>query len=87
MPYITSMFLPRERSDRPAPIPKGSKNLGLISQFVEIPDDVVFTVEYSIRAAQMAVYGLLGLDAPIPAISRHDQTARVRLDALVTSFR
>jgi oleate hydratase len=62
MPYITSMFMPRKRSDRPLPVPRGSRNLAFISQFVEIPDDVVFTVEYSVRAAQMAVYELLGID-------------------------
>jgi oleate hydratase len=31
-------------------------NLAFISQFVEISDDVVFTVEYSVRVVQMAVY-------------------------------
>lgn len=41
MPYITSMFMPRSKSDRPLPVPKNSKNLAFISQFVEIPDDVV----------------------------------------------
>jgi oleate hydratase len=51
MPYITSMFMPRLRTDRPLPIPHSSKNLAFVSQFVEIPDDVVFTVEYSVRAA------------------------------------
>ena len=61
MPYITSMFMPRLRNDRPLPVPHGSRNFAFISQFVEIADDVVFTVEYSVRAAQMAVYELLGL--------------------------
>ena len=61
MPYITSMFMPRRKSDRPLPVPKNSKNLAFVSQFVEIPEDVVFTVEYSVRAAQMAVYQLLGV--------------------------
>jgi len=56
MPYLTSMFMPRVAGDRPLPVPAGSKNLAFVSQFVEIPDDVVFTVEYSVRAAQMAVY-------------------------------
>jgi oleate hydratase len=59
MPYITSMFMPRAKSDRPLPVPANSRNLAFVSQFVEIPDDVVFTVEYSVRAAQMAVYRLL----------------------------
>ena len=52
MPYITSMFMPRESGDRPLPVPRGSRNLAFISQFVEIPQEVVFTVEYSVRAAQ-----------------------------------
>ena len=43
MPYITSMFMPRTHTDRPLPVPKNSKNLAFISQFVEIPEDVVFT--------------------------------------------
>ena len=55
--------MPRMLSDRPLPVPKTSKNLAFISQFVEIKDDVVFTVEYSIRAAQIAVYELLKIGA------------------------
>lgn len=55
MPYITSMFMPRGAGDRPLPVPANSHNLAFVSQFVEIPEDVVFTVEYSIRAAQTAV--------------------------------
>lgn len=62
MPFITSQFLTREPGDRPEVIPQGSTNLGLLGQFVEIPEDTVFTVEYSVRAAQMAVFQLMGLD-------------------------
>jgi hypothetical protein len=47
---------------------KGSKNLAFIGQFCELPDDVVFTVEYSIRSAQTAVYALLGLKREPPAV-------------------
>ena len=83
MPYITSMFMPRRLSDRPLPVPSNSRNLALVSQFVEVPDDVVFTVEYSVRAAQMAVYQLLGVQRPVPPIKRHDQSLEVMLDALV----
>jgi oleate hydratase len=87
MPYITSMFMPRVRSDRPLPVPSGSKNLAFISQFVEIPEDVVFTVEYSVRAAQMAVYELLGIKRPIPPVTPHAKSLHVQFDALVKSFR
>ena len=53
--YIASVFMPRAKTDRPLPAPKTSRNLAFASQFVEIPDVLVFTVEYSVRAAQMAV--------------------------------
>jgi oleate hydratase len=87
MPYITSMFMPRIRSDRPLPVPAGSKNFAFISQFVEIADDVVFTVEYSVRAAQMAVYELLGIDRKIPPITPSDKSLRVQFEALVKTFK
>ena len=86
MPYITSMFMPRKKSDRPLPVPPNSKNLAFVSQFVEIADDVVFTVEYSVRAAQMAVYQLLKIDRPVPAITRHDRSLRVMVDTLGKAF-
>ncbi len=87
MPYITSMFMPRQRSDRPLPVPLGSRNLAFISQFVEIQDDVVFTVEYSVRAAQMAVYQLLGIDRKIPPITPHDKSLRTQFEALLKAFK
>ena len=87
MPYITSMFMPRAYTDRPLPVPKNSKNLAFVSQFVEIPDDVVFTVEYSVRVAQMAVYELLGIDREIPPILHHDKSIKVKLDAVIKAFR
>jgi oleate hydratase len=68
MPFITSQFMPREKGDRPQIIPAGWANLAFLGQFVEIPQDVVFTVEYSIRSAALAVYALLGLDRAPPAV-------------------
>jgi len=87
MPYITSMFMPRAHSDRPLPVPKNSKNLAFVSQFVEIADDVVFTVEYSVRAAQMAVYQLLSVDRAVPAIIPHDKSIKTQFEALVKAFK
>ena len=87
MPYITSMFMPRSNSDRPRPVPAGSKNFAFISQFVEIPDDVVFTVEYSVRAAQMAVYELLGIERQVPPVTPHDKSLHARFEALVKAFK
>jgi oleate hydratase len=87
MPYITSMFMPRMRNDRPLPVPHGSRNLAFISQFVEIPEDVVFTVEYSVRAAQMAVYELLGIDRKIPPVTPHDKSLQTQFEALIKAFK
>ena len=68
MPYITSQFMPRKEGDRPQVVPEGSVNLAFLGQFAEIKDDCVFTVEYSVRSAMMAVYTLLKLDKQVPEI-------------------
>ncbi|GAB78160.1 oleate hydratase [Austwickia chelonae] len=74
LPYITSQFMPRVPGDRPQVIPQGSRNLAFLGQFAEVPDDCVFTVEYSIRTAMTAVYGLLGISRPVIPVhpSRYD---------------
>jgi myosin-crossreactive antigen len=74
-------------SDRPLPVPRGSKNFAFISQFVEIADDVVFTVEYSVRAAQMAVYELLGIDRKIPPVTPHAESVHAQFEALLKAFK
>ncbi|MHC2837482.1 myosin-crossreactive antigen [Bradyrhizobium diazoefficiens] len=86
MPYITSMFMPRNVTDRPLPVPRNSVNLAFVSQFVEIPDDVVFTVEYSVRAAQMAVYQLMKIERPVPPVTRHDKSLAVIFATLEKAF-
>ncbi|MHC6158299.1 oleate hydratase [Bradyrhizobium elkanii] len=87
MPYITAQFMPRVRTDRPKVIPKGSRNLAFISQFCEIPDDVVFTVEYSVRAAQTAVFGLLDIQRPVSPFYKGQHDPRVLFDAWKTLHR
>lgn len=74
MPFITSQFLRREEGDRPAVHPVGYSNFAITGQFCEQPDDVVFTVEYSVRSAMTAVYELLGLDRKPPPVYKglHD---------------
>jgi len=87
MPYITSQFMPRAPGDRPLPVPPDTKNFAFISQFVEIPQDTVFTVEFSVRAAQMAVYQLLGITKPIPPVTAHDKSLHTQFDALVKALK
>ncbi len=57
MPFVDSLFMPRTLGDRPDVLPKGTTNFAFLGQFAELPKDCVFTVEYSVRAAQTAVYG------------------------------
>ncbi|MBC7634201.1 MAG: oleate hydratase [Acetobacteraceae bacterium] len=83
MPFITSQFLRREKGDRPQVLPHGSQNLAFMGQFCELPDDVVFTVEYSIRSAQAAVYGLLGLNRKLPSVYKGTFDPRVLLNAFM----
>ena len=77
MPYITSQFMPREIRDRPLVQPEGCTNLALIGQFVELPGDVVFTVETSVRTAMMAAYGLLKLDRPVTPLYQPQYDIRI----------
>jgi len=83
MPFITSQFLRREKGDRPLVVPKDSKNLAFLGQFCELPEDVVFTVEYSIRSAQTAVYALLGLKREPPAVYQGKFDPRVLYKAFM----
>jgi oleate hydratase len=58
MPFVDSLFMPRTLGDRPDVLPKGTTNFAFLGQFAEVKDDCVFTVEYSVRCAQVAVFGL-----------------------------
>jgi oleate hydratase len=83
MPFITSQFLPRGDGDRPQVMPKGYTNLAFIGQFCELPDDVVFTVEYSIHSAQQAAYSLLGIHCDPPAVYKGVFNPRVLFKAFL----
>ena len=87
MPYIDSQFQPRAMSDRPLVIPSGSTNFAMISQFVEIPEDMVFTEEYSVRAARMAVYGLLGIEKKLCPVTPYHKNPKVLAVAAKTMLR
>ncbi|KAJ6119962.1 67 kDa myosin-cross-reactive antigen family protein [Penicillium sp. IBT 18751x] len=61
LPLATAQYLTREEDERPKVVPENVSNIALIGQFVEIPEDTVFSMEYTIRGAQTAVYQLMGL--------------------------
>ena len=87
MPYITSQFLTREPGDRPQVVPDITSNLAFIGQFAEVPDDVVFTVEYSVRTAQTAVYKLLNIKKEPTPMYHGDRHPGVLFDAVKTMVR
>lgn len=71
MPYITSQFMPRQRGDRPVTVPEGAENFAIMGQFCELERDVVFTVEYSVRSAKLAVQAMASGPRP-PEVVRTD---------------
>ncbi|KAH8800916.1 oleate hydratase [Xylogone sp. PMI_703] len=66
MSLATSPLLQRAHQHRPE-----TTNLALVGQFVEIPDDTTFGMEYSVRGAQAAVYKLMGLAEKPPKIKKN----------------
>ena len=59
MPYVNNIWLPRSRGDMPPPVLEGATNLELIGQYVEMPREIAFTIECSVRSAWEAIYVLL----------------------------
>jgi oleate hydratase len=86
MPYADAQFQRRAVADRPLVVPDGAQNFAFLGQFVEIPDDVVFTVEYSVRSAMLAVYHHFGVDREIPAMYHGLSDPKVAWSALKTAF-
>ena len=87
MPYIDSQFQPRKITDRPNVVPEGSTNFAMIGQFVEIPEDIVFTEEYSVRSAKIAIYSLLGVKhKEIIPVKHYNKDPKVSLKALKRSY-
>jgi Myosin-crossreactive antigen len=87
MPFITAQFLVRAKGDRPQVVPKDSTNLAFLGQFAEIPEDTVFTVDYSVRSAQIAVFTLLKLHKQVTPIYKGQYDPKVMVAATKTLFK
>ncbi|QCQ90845.1 oleate hydratase [Rhodococcus sp. SGAir0479] len=87
MPYASALFSRRVPEDRPRVVPDGARNFAFLGQFTSLPEDVVFTVEYSVHGAMHAVYTLLGVDRPIPPIYHGLLDPKVGVGALEAAFR
>lgn len=86
-PLITSQFLPRSIADRPHVVPENSVNFAFLGQYTEMSQDVVFTVEYSIRTAQKAVFSLCKLNKKPSPIYHGTHHFMVLFSALKTLMR
>jgi oleate hydratase len=82
MPYVNNIWLTCKRGDKPAVVPEGATNLGLIGQYVEVPLDIAFTFEYSARTAWEAVRLLLKRGPAPPPVYQGQFNPKALLSAL-----
>ena len=82
MPYVNNIWAPRKRTDRPRVVPEGATNLAFIGQYVEVPKDIAFTIEYSARTAWEAVH-LLKDGPPPPPVYQAESDPAALLAALM----
>lgn len=78
VPRMTAALLPRTSRDRPRVVPDGMENLALVGQFVEIENEPVLTMDYSLRSAQIAVHHLMGLGQSTKKSKRSDMATTGR---------
>ena len=82
LPYVNNIWMPRGRTDRPRPVPEGATNLGLLGQYVEVPREVAFTIEYSARTAWEAIHVLLKRGPAPPPVYQGQYDPRALFNAL-----
>jgi oleate hydratase len=87
MPYASALFSLRIPEDRPRVLPDRAENFAFLGQVTDLPEDVVFTVEYSVHGAMRAVYHLFGVGKGIPPIYHGFLDPKVGLKALESAFR
>lgn len=87
MPFIDSLFMPRMLGDRPNILPAEATNFAFLGQFAELPQECTFTVEYSVRSAQNAVYGLFNTGKNVIPIYDSIHDPKVLITTIKAIFR
>jgi oleate hydratase len=82
LPFVNNIWLTRRQGDTPNVVPDGAANLGLIGQYVEVPQDIAFTVEYSARTAWEAIHALTGRGPAPPPVYQAEYDPKALLNAL-----
>jgi oleate hydratase len=86
LPYVNNIWLPRSRGDKPPPVPEGATNLGLVGQYVELPKEIAFTIECSVRSAWEAIFLLLKRGPAPPPVYQGQYDPKALLGALKVFF-
>jgi oleate hydratase len=82
MPYVNNVWLPWSRGDMPPPVPEGATNLGLIGQYVDMPKEIAFTIECSVRSAWEAIRILLKRGPAPPPVYQGQYDPKALFNAL-----
>lgn len=69
MPRMSSLLISRVQDDRPSVIPQDTSNIGLVGQFVNLPNYSCVDMNYGVLAAETAVSRLMGLHKPSVQLS------------------
>jgi len=67
-------------------VPEGATNLGLIGQYVEVPQEIAFTIEYSARTAWHAIHTLRKRGPEPPPVYQAEYDPKALLTALEVLF-
>ena len=67
-------------------VAEGRANFAFLGQWVELPEDVVYTVEYSVHCAMHAVYALFGVDRAIRPIYHGLADPKVGMKVLASAY-
>lgn len=61
MPYASTLFNNRAKTDRPKVIPQHSTNLAFTGEFVEQPYQMIFTEQSAVRSGEIAAFHFAGI--------------------------
>jgi len=87
MPYVNNVWLTWSHGDMPPPVPEGATNLGLIGQYVDMPKEIAFTIECSVRSAWEAIRTLLKRGPAPPPVYQGQYDPKALLGALKVFLR
>ncbi|MFZ2068240.1 MAG: oleate hydratase [Xanthobacteraceae bacterium] len=82
LPYVNNVWLPWRHGEMPPPVPEGATNLGLIGQYVDMPKEIAFTIECSVRSAWEAIHTLLKRGPAPPPVYQGQYDPKALLGAL-----